>query len=347
MTQYKEEVGAAKAYRQARVAEIETLIDKLQADSIAKRRAYFTPCFESEWSYIESLEIYRKALYDMLGWPLNDEKSLPHKRGMHVISENADDLCVIKRVEIETLTDVNMYGLLLLPHTPSPHPLVVALHGFGGTPELLSGFWYENASNYNNMAKRLLEAGFAVFAPQLFMWSEGFGPDLPRAHVDRRLKQLGGSITALEIKMLMSCIDTLSSLEDIDNERIGVMGLSYGGFYALYLSACDTRIKCCVSSCYVNNRLKTEADDWIWFNAGNRFLDAEICAMICPRPLMVESAIHDELFRIDASTDEAKRISAYYDRLGISDRFCFHSFEGVHEFSKETAPIDFMIRNMA
>ena len=76
--------------------------------------------------------------------------------------------------------------------------------------------------------------------------------------------------------------------EDIDGDRIGMIGLSYGGFYTLFAAALDVRIGAAVSSCFFNNRKMYDFVDWVWFNAANQFMDAEVGALVCPRPLYVE-----------------------------------------------------------
>ena len=135
------------------------------------------------------------------------------------------------------------------------------------------------------MTRRVLRQGFAVFAPQLLMWREDFGPPPNRQQVDVQLKQLGGSITALEIFRIQRCLDYLVSRRDIDGSRIGMIGLSYGGFYALYAPAVETRLRATVSSCFFSDRTVYAHADWVWRGAARRFLDAEVAGLVCPRPL--------------------------------------------------------------
>src|SRR5262249_5721107 len=58
-----------------------------------------------------------------------------------------------------------------------------------------------------------------------------------------------GSGTIKGIFNHMRCVDLLEEREDVDPERIGVIGHSLGGHNALFVAAFDERLKIIVSSC--------------------------------------------------------------------------------------------------
>ena len=66
--------------------------------------------------------------------------------------------------------------------------------------------------------------------------------------------------------------------------------------------ALDQRIRCCISSCYLNDRVAVnrlrpgEFYDWAWKGMILRFGDAEPVSLIRPRPCILEAATNDELF---------------------------------------------------
>ena len=43
--------------------------------------------------------------------------------------------------------------------------------------------------------------------------------------------------------------------------------------------------------------------DWVWFDATNRFMDAEVAALVCPRPLCVEVGLKDEIFNLKSAIE--------------------------------------------
>ena len=341
---FSENREAGTIYREQQLTELLKFMETMGKDVDHARRKFFCPDYTSLASFQESIDIYREKFMDMLGWPLCDfrgRRDVPEAEAVFVAE---DDLGKIYRLNIAVLNGLSAYGLLFLPKGDGPHPLMISQHGGGGTPELCSGFF--GSGNYNDMTRRVLKKGFAVFAPQLVLWSNEFGPAFERVKIDNRLKQFGSSITALEIYKLMRCLDYLSSREDIDENRIGMIGLSYGGFYTMFTAACDVRIKAALSSCFFNNRLVYNWQDWTWFNSANTFLDAEICSLICPRSLYIEVAKNDELFDVKYTYDEYQKVRYVYDKIGYSGNLRFKAFEGVHELDKSDDGIDFLFKKI-
>jgi hypothetical protein len=200
----------------------------------------------------------------------------------------------------------------------------------------------DQLSHIYRLESRILRRGCAVFAPQLHLWSLEQGPTKDRKLVDNQLKQLGSSISSVEIFKLRRGLDYLQTRPDINKEKMGMAGLSYGGFYTLFTAAADVRIKAAYSSCFFNNRFVYDRSDWIWKNSGNTFLDAEIAGLICPRPLYIEVGLEDELFEATYAGGEADKVKRLYEQLRIPHQFQYHEFQGKHEFNKADAGIDFL-----
>ncbi|MDI4647777.1 alpha/beta hydrolase family protein [Cohnella hashimotonis] len=344
---YQEEEDAGNSYRQRQHDELEDLILGLRRQSREKRRAYFSPDFTDIGSYARSIERYRQDFAGMLGMPLSAQEpvSAETETAAEYIPVAEDELGEIFRVILPVREGLNTYGLFFRPSGEGPFPLVISQHGGQGTPELTAGFF--GSDNYNDMTRRILRRGAAVFAPQLLLWeAERFGPKHDRRKMDIQLKQLGGSITAVEVYKLQRSLDRLLRRPDIDENRVGMVGLSYGGFYTLFAAAADTRIRVVVSSCFVNDRYAYDWSDWTWFNAGNTFLDAEICGLICPRPLYVEAGIRDELFAVGGFRKTSESARTYFERLGLEDRFEAAVFDGAHEFNPGDQPINFLFKHL-
>jgi hypothetical protein len=192
------------------------------------------------------------------------------------------------------------------------------------------------------MSRRVLRQGVAVFAPQLLRWDEIYGPSHDFVQIDRWLKQLGGSAAALELWCLRRSLDYLVSRRRVDGERIGMIGLSYGGFHTLFAAALDTRIRVAVSSCFFNDRRRYSWADWVWFDAANRFLDAEVAALVCPRHLAIEVGVQDELFDAQSAALEARKVQSIYQQLGIAGRFRYVEHRGGHELDTGPETIVFL-----
>jgi dienelactone hydrolase len=320
--------------------EMETLVASLRQVADRQRAGFFQPDTSSVSEYEASTAHYRRELRGMLGWPLTEQIERPSAPA-ETIPVGEDVLGTITRLWVPTLPGVSSYGVLFLPKGPGPFPLMLCQHGGGGTPELCSGLWGDTF-NYNDMVSRARRRGFAAFAPQLQIWGKEFEPDNQRELYNRSLVQVGGSIVSLEIFRLMRCIDYLVTIPQIDGSRIGMMGLSYGGFYTLFTAAIDTRIKAALASCFVNDRYTYNWHDWVWFGSAKRFLDAEVAQLICPRPLWIEAGRNDPIFTPVGATAQAARIAETYASLGIAGRFHYREFDGVHELDTDESGFDFL-----
>ena len=196
------------------------------------------------------------------------------------------------------------------------------------------------------MSARLLEAGYAVFCPQLFLtWKKKWGPFCDQYVMDFQLKQVGGSLAALHLHMLGKIADWILSRGDVIGNRIGFCGLSYGGLNALMFGAFDPRVAAVVSSCIVNDPFKHASADRTWFGSAEKFSYEEMCSMICPRPLYMEFSTRDQLFSPEGARAVARHVRRIYTRLGFNKRLETIEFDGRHEFNPGDAPIRFLERH--
>lgn len=344
MAPYSESEDAGNQYRAAMLDQVRRLIRKEYRASDRERRRYFQPDTSSIDAYETSLVPYRRDLVNMLGWPLTlpAQEAAPADRMEHVAR---DELGTIYRVRLETLPGVETYGLYFRPKGRGPFPLVISMHGGGGTPEYCSGFFH--SANYSDMTRRVLRRGAAVFAPQFLLWDPSrFGPDHRKDEIDRDLKQIGGSLAALEIHRLRRSLDYFLTRREIDADRVGMVGLSYGGFYTLYAAAVETRIKVAVPSCGVTNRKMYNWPDMMWTGAAQKILDVEAGALICPRALYVDSSTSDKIFRIQYARPVTREIGRFYEKLGIAKRFVPGEHDVSHALDLKDRWLDFMFEHI-
>ena len=219
-------------------------------------------------------------------------------------------------------------------------PLVISMHGGGGSPEVAL---FNGGSNYHDMVRGAVRRGYAVYAPQHLFNATGYPANI-RQQIDSRLRLVGTSLTAVEIAKITRAIDVLVKRPEIDAKRIAMVGLSYGGYYALVTPALDTRIKVVVSSCYFGvqewryerNELAVGTD----FHFMDRFSmlrDPEIAALICPRPLLIQAGKTDDDAHRAMGVQLAPDVARYYDKIGRGSAFKFLVFDGGHEFHDASA----------
>ena len=343
----QEDLRASEAYRAAYRDGIDAVIRRREAEADRARAEYFDPA-----RLAQHRGRYVSDLVETLGWPLTAYDPAAEPPEVTVREEKPYlDGVVMKRLQIEVLPGLPLYGLLFLPEGGRRRPLVIAQHGGGGTPELAAGIHGEN--HYDGVIASLLEEDFVVFAPQLLLWGEGEGgtPGLPgygmthgRYSKDNLLRYLGGGIAALEIDALRRALDALCRLPEVDAARVGMIGLSYGGFYTQMLSAVDERVRAASSNAFFNDRYAYCWGDFAWKGAGLRMKDAEICALIAPRALCVHVGTADPVFNIDTARPELDRLKSFYAAAGAADRLQVIVSGAAHRLTPQKQEIAFLKR---
>ncbi len=343
--EHQEDIKVSEPYRKAYLDSLQSTIKNMSEESV-RRRAAFVKGMKG------NLEEYRKKYLNMLGYPLNlsaIDRTPPKVKRELVAS---DDFCKMYRITINTFASIQFYGLLLIPHSAKNAPLVIAQHGGWGTPELCCDMHGEN--NYTHMAQRSVAAGAVVFAPQQLLWNIDnkvsnapiYGVTYDRDLLDKKLKHYGSSLLAIEIYNLMRAIDYLVTLEEVDGTHIGMLGLSYGGFYTLYTMAAEPRIRVGYSSSFFNDRSKYEQLDWTWHNSGNMFHDAEVACLCADRHICIEVGKTDNIFTCETALEEYQRLENYLKYLGLSDHVLFNVWEGGHKISMGEREFGFFLKHL-
>ena len=115
----------------------------------------------------------------------------------------------------------NLYGILRKPHGPERAPVVVICVGLDSTKEELDV--YEDI---------FLQRGMATLSFD--------GPGQGEAEYDMPIR---GDYEA----PVQSVLDFIKTRDDLDPDRVGIMGISLGGYYAARAAAFDKRIAACLS----------------------------------------------------------------------------------------------------
>lgn len=342
---YKENIECGNKYRHAYREGIEKLVANLTAESVKKRSEVISGIRNNP-------ELYREKFKAMLGWPLTFGKSEKVEEISRIFVTKRDEV-FIYRLQIKIL-DIPFYGILFVREDNKKRPLVLVQHGGLGSPEICGNLLETGTENYNDIIERVLKYDVNVFAPQLLLWKKEFSfdeytdngvsyTDAMRRGIDNELKQFGSSITALEIYCINRTIDYFEKQTYVDSDKIGMIGMSYGGFYALYTTAIDKRIKCCLSSSFFNDRIKYNWTDWVWFDSGNTFTDVEVAMLVHPRSLYICISDEDEVFDINSGIEKWNELNSH---LKEDKNIHFIKFEGNHEFIKDDKPIQEFIEDL-
>lgn len=347
---YKEPPETGNKYRKDYLDGVDKLIEKKYVQGEKKRDTLLKDIMDNP-------DKHREGLKEMLGWPLVGESDFSCEVKKEFVTED----CGVKIYRMQTivLDGLPMYGMLFIKDESPDTPMIIANHGGLGAPELCAGLLEIGTINYNNMLERVLKHNVNIYAPQYLNWNtERF--KIAEENMERRadygfrqmrdnqLQQLGSSISAIEIFGVMRSIDYLIESGIAPADKIGMLGLSYGGFYTLFLAAIDTRIKASLSFCFYSDMKKKTAgsfSDWVWKNAANTYFDSEVLALVYPRKIDIYMGNKDELFKHDVSTKEFDRFKRI---LGDKADFVFHTvFDGTHEVIKnDDSMIDRLVERL-
>jgi dienelactone hydrolase len=344
-TYYEEDVAASNPIRTEQAHELDAYILALKNDR-NRLHSLFTPDYSSVRAYEASTHKLRQAFCDSIGYP---PPGSPDAGPPELKRIGEDAIGVYYRARISIVPGVHAEGLYIVPKGKKGRlPLVIAMHGGGGSPEVAL---FHGGANYHDMVRGGVKRGYAVFAPQHLFSAEGYPGDI-RNRTDDRLRLVGTSLTAIEIAKITRSLDVLLKRPEIDPHRVAMVGLSYGGYYALVTPALEPRIKVAVSSCYFGvQEGRYERDelsvpsDFRFKDRFTLFRDTEIVALICPRPLQIQAGAHDDNDHREPGKMIAPQAAQYYRGLGRSDDFQFQVYEGGHDFYDAPA-WDFLAKHL-
>jgi hypothetical protein len=244
-------------------------------------------------------------------------------------------------VVLDVFPDVFAWGVLLLPKDLKPgekRPVVVCQHGRQGVPKVV----IENDEKaYHGYAAKLAERGFIVFAPH----NPYRGEDKYR-FLSRKANCVKASLFSFILAQHEQILNWLSSLPQVDPDRIAFYGLSYGGETAVRIPPLLDRY--CLSICsadfndWARKVCSTDAKysfmftvEWEmpYFDMGSTFNYAEMVALLAPRPFMVERGHWDGVAPDEWVAYEYAKVRRLYDTLGLDDRTDIEFFDGLHEIN--------------
>jgi len=349
------------------VKEMEDHIQWLLRDSDYQRERYFLyklmPEFEKRpWStkpyhqyyspdrFIEKAREYRKEFHEQFIGKY-DEKMLPPNPQTRKMYDK--ERWTGYEVVLDVYPDLFAWGFILIPKDIKPgekRPVVVVQHGRSRVPQIMIE---GNSTGYNDVAAKLADKGFIVFAPHNLYRGE----DLYR-WLSRKANALGKNLFSFIVSQHDQILQWMGSLPYVDKSRIGFYGLSFGGASAMRLPAIlkGYSLSICsgdfsdwtrriVDSHTPDTYLKSNEWEIPCFNMGNHFSYAEMAYLIFPRPFMVERG-HDDLVQPDSWVGyEYAKVKYLYDQFNCGDKTEIEFFNGGHSMRCE-GTIDFLKKHL-
>jgi dienelactone hydrolase len=236
-----------------------------------------------------------------------------------------------------------------------PLPAILCCHGHG--PYAKEGVMgvcssdavaAKNAQDNADFGLQMARAGFVTMAID---W-RGFGerddrakphswnyqaPDLCNAHF-LRAAILGYTMLGMNVHDGRCALDCLSQQSYVDRDRIGIMGLSFGGTMATWIALADDRVKAVDVICYSDSFAQFGLRDVNF--CGSQITPGlyDLCdvsdlqGLIAPRPLLVEIGIYDQCFLLEGAKQCWQEVQRIYKAAGASDVLELDLFPGGHRW---------------
>lgn len=160
-------------------------------------------------------------------------------------------------------------------------------------------------------------------------------------------------MTSLSINLAhgKAATDFVSSLPFVDENKLGVMGLSGGGTMTLWTALYDERFSAAEIICYSNlfayfgfrdlNYCGMQITPGLY-----KLVDLpELQGLIAPRPLLVDIGVHDTCFPIDSSLACHKKVEQIYKAAGVPEMLELDLFPGEHSWGGNKS-VDFFARHL-
>lgn len=234
-------------------------------------------------------------------------------------------------------------------------PVILALHGHGqfghdpvvgieATPQHVQAI---RGANYD-YGRQLVREGYLVVAPCLTPFGRRISEAQRASKTDQcavafiRLMFLGQTLLGANLRDAAWSLDFACQRPDARADRVGCVGLSYGGRMTMVAAALDPRIKAAVISGALNVFQERALGA---YSCGAQVIPGlleygdtpEIGSLIAPRPCIWEIGLRDGLVVKGWDEKAIERLTRAYAASGKPDRLQFHRFEGGHEWSGTTA----------
>ncbi|MFE4195065.1 S9 family peptidase [Paenarthrobacter sp. NPDC056912] len=217
-------------------------------------------------------------------------------------------------------------GWLVLPDGPGPHPVLLTIHG--GPFSQYTGAYFDEAQAY-------AAAGYAVVMcnPR---GSSGYG----QAH-GRAIKERLGTVDMQDVLAFLDA--AVTAFDALDQDRVGIMGGSYGGYLTAWTIAHDHRFKgAIVERGFLDPVSFAGSADIGWF-FGGEYTGGSLEQMVAQSPMAVAGSVTTPTLVVHSENDlrcPLEQGQRYYSQLkaqGVETALLVFPGED-HELSRSGTP---------
>jgi len=286
----------------------------------------------------EFLRHYRRCL-----GPMPDKVDL----NIEIVERVEKSDHIREKVLFDSCPGVTVPAYLLLPKNLKPggkRAGILAAHGHGNGKADICGVTREEADgaacesiealNYE-YALEAARQGHVVIAPDWCPFGERRPPEAwcradrdPCNITDLAWQYFGRTLIAQNVWDGMRAVDVLARLPHVDEKRIGVIGLSYGGTMSTHLLVNDKRIKAGVVSGYLSTVRGDALNDRGRGNTcGAQHVPGlllhgdipDVLGLACPKPVLFEMGEKETCFHYPDMAKAYRHLRRIYRAAGAAE----------------------------
>jgi dienelactone hydrolase len=257
-----------------------------------------------------------------------------------------------EKIVFDSAPGVSVLAYLLVPEKArQPVPVMICIPGHGRGVDDIVGIdergrdRTDKAGYQHDFAIQVAEAGMAALAIEPM----GFGCRRDAINARQGLSRkacdpaaggallVGQTMVGWRVWDVMRSLDYIATRAELDQNRVGCMGISGGGTITVFATALDSRIRVALVSGYLNTfkdsigSLAHCIDNYVpgilnWAEMH------DVAGLIAPRPLFVESGEQDRIFPIRASIESFEEVRKTYNVFGVPNLVEHEVFPDEHLF---------------
>ena len=307
------------------------------------------PQFSFKSQSLKKGKLWQKRLRGKLIELLGD---LPREKiplGPRIVERVKEDGYYREKIVFDGEQGFSIPAYVLVPEEKAKRKMkaLLCLHGHGRGKKDVAGVVASNIEkqqyirplNYD-YGVQFVKKGYFVLAPDARCFGELSDLSCTWGFVSSLL--LGKTMVGMRAWDAMRAIDYLQTRKEVDPDRIGAVGFSWGGTHTIYASALDERIKVAVVSGYFSTLRDALIDRSCcpcqYIPNILEYADLpDIVGLISPRPLLIEYGLQDPLYTEGVVRKCYQKLENIYKVLQHPEHLDIDIFEGSHMFSGKKA----------
>lgn len=282
---------------------------------------------------------------------------------MKIIDEIDRGSYIAQKIIFNTDTEVTTSALLLVPKGKGPFPAALMLHDHGakfdiGKEKMVMPWGDENKiTSAKDWSKKyfsslfpgdeLAKRGYVVLSFDALGWGDrqGNGYEAQQA-LASNLFNLGTSYASIIAQEDMKAAEFLSSLPQVDSNKVAAIGFSMGAFRAWQVAALSDDITAAISICWMatlkglmvegNNQLKGQSAYTMLHPYLVKYMDyPDIASLAAPKPMLFFSGEKDTLFPKESVIRAFNKMKKVWQASNSEENFTYKFWNKGHVFEKD------------